>query len=150
MVIMHPLFDDHGFIIHCNEVVFATQVPTPEMSLSRFPDYAIITTEEEAVSDMLTEGLATAKIFGVRYSLARIRPGHPHPQVLLLSFLVLRPGDEVRDPDDVVLLLREECPIHRQQQLARILQYLSLGVDIVIQAVYEWLYPENPDNEEDR
>ena len=55
----------------------------------------------------------------------------------------------MHDPDTGVLFLQEECPIHRQQQLTLILKYLLLGVDIVIQAVYDWLYPENPDSEED-
>ena len=34
MAIMDPLFGDCGFIIRCDGVIFATQVPTPEMSLS--------------------------------------------------------------------------------------------------------------------
>ena len=114
MVIVNPLFDDRSFIIRSDEVIFATQVPTPEMSLGRFPDYAIITTEEEAVLDVLVGGLAAAEIFGVKCSPVRIGPRYPHPQVSLLSFPVPRPDNEVCNPDDVVMILWEECPRHRQ------------------------------------
>ena len=96
------------------------------------------------------KGLADAKFFSVRHSPVGIGPRYPFPQAPLLIFPALRPDDEVRNPDDAVLLLWEESPRHRQRQLARILQYPLLGVDTVIQAVYDWLYPEIPDNEEDR
>ena len=132
--VIDPLFDNRGFIIHCDEVIFSTEVPTPEMPLSQFPDYAIITTEEEVVSDVLMGGLADAKIFDVGCSPVRIGPRYPYPQVPLLSFLALRLDDDVHNPDDVVLPLWEECPRHRhkQRQLVRILQYPLLEVDIVI------------------
>ena len=96
------------------------------------------------------EGLAAAKIFGVRCSPVRLRPKYPHPQLPLLGFPALCPSDEVHDPGDVVLLLREKSPSHRQEQLARILWYQYLGVDTGIQVLYVWLYPKpDPDDEED-
>ena len=75
------------------------------MLLSHFPNYAAIITKEEEFSDLLMEGLASAKIFGVRCSPVRLGPRYPHHQFPLLNFLALCPGDEVQDPDDIVLLL---------------------------------------------
>ena len=72
MAIMDPLFDEHGMIIRYDEVIFANQVPTLEMSLSQFPNYAVVITEEEAVPDLLMEGLASADFFGVRCSPVRL------------------------------------------------------------------------------
>ena len=44
---------------------------------------------------------------------------------------------KVDDLDDVLVLLQEECPSHKQQQLARIMQYWSLGMNTMIQVVYD-------------
>ena len=62
-------------------------------------------------------GLASAELFGVRYDLVRLGPSYPL-QPTLLSFLDFLPGNKVGNPDNVILILREECPSHRQQQLA--------------------------------
>ena len=114
MAIMDPLFDEHGTIICCDGVIFATQVPTPEMLLSCFPNYAVIITKEEAVPGLSMDGIASAEIFGVRCAPVRLGPRYPHRQVLLLSFPELCPSDEMHDPDDLVLLMWEEFPSHRQ------------------------------------
>ena len=80
MAVMDPLFDNRGFIIYCNEVIFAMKVPTPEIPISQFPNYAVIVTEEEVLLDVLMEGLANSKIIGVRCSPVRIGMRCPHPR----------------------------------------------------------------------
>ena len=110
MAVMEPLFKEHDTTIRCDDVIFATQ----EQGASRFPDLAFLIAQEEATSDLLMEELAYAEIFGVRCAPVRLGPRYPHRQVLLLSFPELRPSDEMHDPDDLVLLMWEEFPPHRQ------------------------------------
>ena len=88
------------------------------MGAQSFPQFSVPITQDEATSDLLMGGLATAEIFGVRCALVRLGLGYHHHQFPLLIFPELHPGDghEVHYPDNTVLLLQEECPSHRQQQ----------------------------------
>ena len=113
MALLDPLFDDYIFIIRCDEVIFATKVPAPGMPLNQLPNYVVIMTEEEVFLDVVMEGLANAEIFGVRCSPVKIGARYPFPQLPLLSFPALHPDDEMRNPDDMVIILWEECPRHK-------------------------------------
>ena len=68
---MDPLFDPLGIICPFDEVIFATGAPDtgphavpPTSMLSRFPEFVVLI-ETGTTSDLLMEGLAEAKIFGV-------------------------------------------------------------------------------------
>ena len=54
----------------------------------------------------------------------------------------------MEDPDDMVMMLWECYPIHRQQQLVWVIECPSLGTDMIIQVLYDGLYPREPEHEE--
>ena len=116
---------------------------------SSCPQFAVIVTLEESTLDLVVLGIAIIELFGVSCDPVRLGLNYP-AQPALLSFPNIIPGTEVVNPDAVILLLREECPLYRQNQLARILHCRQLRVVTVIEVLYAWLYPDpNPDNEED-
>ena len=126
---MDPLPDPLGVICPFDEVIFATRVPDtdpntvhPSGVLSRFPYFVVLITAAELTSDLVMEGLAEAEIFGVYYNPVRIGTRYPQPQFPLLGFPPIPSGRRVEDPDDLMIMLQECCPIHRQQQLARIME----------------------------
>ena len=117
---MYPLLDRLGFVCPFDEVIFATRVPDmdpnavrPTDVLSRFPEFVVLIATE-TTSDLLMEGLADAEIFGVNCNPVRIGPRYPQPQVPLLGFPPILSDHRLEDPDDLVMMLWECCPIHRQ------------------------------------
>ena len=101
MGIVVPLPTEHGAIIHLDEVKLS---PREEMP-SCYRNYSSLVTQEETTMEALVVGLASDVLFRVRCSPVRLGPRYPHHQFPLLNFLALCPGDEVQDPDDIVLLL---------------------------------------------
>ena len=116
MGLVHPIFID--VVIRLDKVMLTTQEEMP----SRYANYAGLITQEEAALEMMTVGLASAELFGVRCDPVRLGSNYP-VQPALLSFPNFQHGNEVGHPNNIVLLLWEECPSHRQEQLTRILWY---------------------------
>ena len=72
----------------------------------------------------------------------------PQPQFPLLSYPPIPPGCWVEDPDDLVMMLWECCPLHMQQQLARIMECPALCTEMILHVLYDGLYPQEPDIDE--
>ena len=69
---MDPLFDRFSPVSRFDKVIFATRVPDldtnavpPDGVFSCFPELIVLVTASEQTSDLVMEGLVTAKIFGV-------------------------------------------------------------------------------------
>jgi len=147
---MDPLLDSLAISIPFDRVIFATEMPDPDgvnrrdRVVSRFPSYVVLVATE-TTSDLLMEGLADAEIFGVNCNPMRMGPRYPQPQVGLLGYPPVPVGRRVENPDDLVMMLRECCPRVRQEQLARIMENPHLGTEMIIQTLYESMFPEEPD-----
>ena len=82
------------------------------------------------------------------YNPVRIGLRYPHLQFPLLDFPPIPYGHRAEEPDDLMMMRWECCPIHRQQQLARIMGCPSLGTEMIIQVLYDGFYPREPDLDE--
>ena len=154
MATMDPLLDCMAPDLPFDQVIFATEVPNPDgldhhdRELSRFPRYVVLIASE-ATSDLRMDGLADAEIFRVNCNPVRIGPRYPPPQVPLLGYPPVPVGRRIESPDDLVMNLRECCPPRRHEQLARIMENPNLCTELVIEMLYEAMFPEEPDPEWD-
>ena len=150
VVAMDPLLDYMDPILPFDQVIFATEAPNPdgegrhERELSRFPRYVVLISSE-ATSDLLMEGLSNAEIFGVNCNPVRIGPRYSPPQVPLLGYPPVPVGRQIENPDDMIMNLRECCPPRRHEQLARIMENPNMCTELVIEMLYEALFPQEPD-----
>ena len=154
MAVMDTLLNLLGITCPFDEVIFATRVTStdpnavhPTGVLSRFPKFVVLIVTE-TTSDLLMEGLAEAKSFGVYCNPTRIGPRYPQLQIPLLGFPPILSGRRVEDPDDLVMMLQECCHLHRQHQLARIMECPLLGTKMILQVLYDGLFPRDPDLDE--
>ena len=146
---MDPLVDPPVTESPFDEVIFATALhdtgrigDRPTHSLRRFPEYVVLISSEE-VSDLVMEKLYHVELFGVECNPVRIGPGHNEPwaRIRLLGYPPIPFGRRIENPDDVVMLLRECCPLHRQDQLARVLENSHVCAEMIIQVLYDELFP---------
>ena len=54
----------------------------------------------------------------------------------------------MENPDDLVMMLQECFPLHRQRQLARIMECPLLCTEMVLQVFYDRLFPRDLDLDE--
>ena len=94
------------------------------------------------------EWLVSAEIFGVNCNPVRIGPRYPQPQIQLLRYPPIPFGCRIENPDDLVMMLRECCPLCQHQQLARMMENPGLCTEMVLQVLYDAMFPENPDVDE--
>ena len=146
---MDPLLDPPVSESPFDEVIFATALhdtgrigDRPTHALRRFPEYVVLISSE-VVSDLVMEKLYEVELFGVDCNPVRIGPGHNEPwaQIRLLGYPPIPFGRRIENPDDVVMLLRECCPLHCQDQLARILENSHVCAEMIMQVVYDELFP---------
>ena len=149
-----PLLDPLGIVIPFDEVISATKVPDSDQNavpsarvLSRFPEYVVLIASETTL-DLLMEGLARAEIFGVNCNPVRIGPRYPQPQIQLLGYPPVPFGCRSENQDDLVMMLRECCPRHRQEQLARMMKNPALCTEMILQVLYYSMFPKDPDVDE--
>ena len=134
---MDPLLDSLAVTLPFDQVIFATEVPNPDgldrqdRELSCFPKYVVLIALE-TTSDLLMDGLADAEIFGVNCNPMRIGPRYPQPQVRLLGYPPVPVGRRIESPDDLVMNLMENP---------------NLCTEMVIQVLYESMFPEEPNPE---
>ena len=150
---MDPLLDPLATAIPFDDVTFATGLLDPAQVadrpthvLRRFPE-CVVLVASETTSDLLMEGLAEAEIFGVNCNPVRIGPRYTQPQIRLLGYPPIPFGHRVENPDDLVMMLRECCPLHCQEQLARIMENPSFCTEMILQMIYDAMFPEEPDAE---
>ena len=151
---MDPVLDPLGIVIPFDDVIFATGVPDtdpnavhPSGVLSCFPEYVVLIASE-TTSDLLMEGLEGVEIFGVQCNPVRIGPRYPQPQIPLLGYPPIPSGRRVENPDDLVMMLWECCPPHRNQQLARMIESPWLCTEMILQVLYDAMFPEDHDVDE--
>ena len=103
-----------------DEVIFATRVPDTDANavhtdgvLSCSPEFVVCITASETTSNLVMEGLTVAEITGVYCNPVKIGPRYPQPQFPLLGSPPTPPGHQAEDPDDLVMMLQECCPMHR-------------------------------------
>ena len=144
---MDPLLDPFCVVCRFDEVFFARRVPDadpnavhPSGVLSCFPEFVVLITVAETTSDLMIEGLAEADIFGVYCNPVRIGLRYPQPQFPLLSFPLIPSGCRVEDMNDLVMMLWECCPLHRQQQLAMIMECPLMGTEMILQVLCDGLF----------
>ena len=153
VAVMDPLLDSLAIVIPFDEVIFATEVPDSGLSadrpaciLSRFPGYVVLIASE-TTSDLLMEGLARVDIFGVNCNPVMIGPSYPQPQLQLLGYPPVSFGCLIENPDDLMIILQECCPRHRQQQLERMMENPALCTEMVLEVIYDAMFPKEPDGE---
>ena len=92
------------------------------------------------------EGLVEAEIFVVNCNPVRIGPRYNESKVRLLGYPPIPFERRIENPDDVVVMLRECCHLHRQDQLAQIMENPSVCTELILQIVYYGMFPGEADD----